>query len=248
PKGGDLIIEVEEVDISPEMARLHETKSGRFVLTTVTDTGVGMSEEVVKRALEPFFTTKGVGQGSGLGLSMVFGFVKQSGGHLNIYSEPGQGTSVKIYLPLDLSPKIIVPKDLGKLPQPPMRDLVGCTVLLVEDDLTLRALARRALTGQKINVLEAKNGQEALRRMAQEKVIDVLVTDMVMPNEMSGFDVARNFHKRFPKGKIIFCSGYPERVVRKNAETGLAGDILAKPYELMALLEKIAKVLRPRGA
>jgi PAS domain S-box-containing protein len=244
PSGGDLLIEVGEVTIDSEMAKRHETRAGRFILTTVTDTGLGMSKEVLKRALEPFFTTKGVGQGSGLGLSMVFGFVKQSGGHLNIYSEPGRGTSVKIYLPLDLSPKVTGAKRVRARPPDAASDLAGKVILLAEDDESVREFARRALIGRNFRVLEAKDGAEALRLIGEAKAIDLLVTDMVMPDNVSGFDVADRFHQRFPGGQILFCSGYPERVIRKNAETGLKGAILPKPYELTALLTKVVEILR----
>ena len=190
PGGGRLTITAENTELEADYARLHpEVRVGRYVVIAVTDTGTGMSEEVQERAFEPFFTTKEVGTGSGLGLSMVYGFVKQSGGHVTIYSEPRHGTTIRMYLP-----RAEVPEESSeaRAPEPPMDALRGQgeTVLLVEDEPRVRRMTTGAAAGPRLP--GARGGQRpgGAGAARQHPEVDLLFTDMVMPGGMTGADLA----------------------------------------------------------
>ena len=190
PSGGRLTITAENTELEADYARLHpEVRAGRYVVIAVTDTGTGMAKEVLERAFEPFFTTKEVGTGSGLGLSMVYGFVKQSGGHVTLYSEPDHGTTIRMYLP-----RAEVPEETAeaRAPEPPMDALRGQgeTVLLVEDEPRVRRMTAARLQDLGYRVLDAANGPAALALLDQHPEVDLLFTDMVMPGGMTGADLA----------------------------------------------------------
>jgi len=218
-----------------------DIRTGRYVLITVTDTGSGMSEEVRRRAFEPFFTTKPTGAGTGLGLSMVYGFVKQSGGNIQIYSEVGRGTSVRVFLPLaegvgaSAAPTAI---------QAPEADLPrgAETVLLVEDDPRLRRVLSKRLRSLGYEIIEADSGAAAMAQIAIRPEVAMIFTDMVMPGGMTGYDLAQAARTIKPDIKILFTSGYAEPAV---ARIGLkAGAWLKKPYTADELAEKVREVLR----
>jgi signal transduction histidine kinase/CheY-like chemotaxis protein len=240
PRGGQLAIDVAPVRLDADYARMYpEVRTGRYVLVTVTDTGTGMSEEVRRKAFEPFFTTKPVGAGTGLGLSMVYGFVKQSGGHIQIYSEPGSGTSVRIYLPHAESGSA----EGGRAPNGPAAELPkgSETILLVEDDPRLRRVLSRRLRSLGYDVIEAENGVAAKTEVAARPEISLVFTDMVMPGGMTGLELAQAALAMRPGIKVLFTSGYAEPAI---AQFGLsAGAWLKKPYTADELAEKIREIL-----
>ncbi len=239
PRGGQLAIDVAPVRLDADYARMYpEVRTGRYVLVTVTDTGTGMPEEVRRKAFEPFFTTKPVGAGTGLGLSMVYGFVKQSGGHIQIYSEPGSGTSVRLYLPHAETEVEEGARGAGgpasKLPKG------SETILLVEDDPRLRRVLSRRLRSLGYDVIEAENGAAAMVEIAARPEIALVFTDMVMPGGMTGLELAQAALAMRPGVKILFTSGYAEPAI---AQFGLsAGAWLKKPYTADELAEKIREI------
>ncbi|MDZ7373483.1 MAG: PAS domain S-box protein [candidate division KSB1 bacterium] len=235
PNGGSLAIETQEVYLDEGYAQTHPpVKPGRYIALVVSDTGVGMDPEVQKHIFEPFFTTKEVGKGTGLGLSMVYGIVKQSGGYIWVYSEPGQGSTFKIYLPLAETEEAPERRPTEALPV--CRDQKS--VLLIEDDEKVRQLTRRAIARLGFRVLCAASGQEALEllRNRAEK-IDLVVSDVIMPG-LHGPELAEEIRKLRPEVKIIFMSGYPASTLQRQAKWN--GQILLqKPFDL----DELSRVL-----
>jgi PAS domain S-box-containing protein len=237
PRGGQLTIEVSPVRLDADYAQMYpEVRTGRYVLIAVSDSGSGMPEEVRRRAFEPFFTTKPMGAGTGLGLSMVYGFVKQSGGHIQLYSERGRGTTVRIYLPvLDAEPAPAPAAQLPKLPRG------SETILLVEDDPRLRRVLCRRLRSLGYQVIEAENGASAMMELNARPDVSLIFTDMVMPGGMTGLELAEAALASKPTLKVLFTSGYAEPAI---AQLGLKkGAWLKKPYTADELAEKIRGVL-----
>jgi PAS domain S-box-containing protein len=235
--GGTLTIDTRNVGRDE---RDPDLPDGEFVLLSVTDTGIGMAPEVLERALEPFFTTKGMGHGTGLGLSMVYGFVKQSGGHVKIISTPGRGTSVKIYLPrTDTTP--IISLASGEDLSLSGRDR---TILLVEDDAGVRAVTAAMLKELQFNVIEADNGARALDIVDRESDIDLLFTDIVMPGGMNGFELGRLARERRPQLPVLYATGY----AASYAAPEKGADMLAKPYREADLRVKLRGLLPMRRA
>lgn len=241
PKGGKLIIETCNVDLDETYARSHfNVIPGRYILLSVTDTGCGMSPELKERIFDPFFTTKGKGRGTGLGLSTVYGIVKQSGGYIWVYSELNQGTTFKIYLPWvdeeadDLSHQ----EETGDFPQGDE------TILLVEDEDSLRSLTAKVLRDQGYTVLEAANGDEAmgLAREPIHKKIHLVLTDLVMP-QMGGKELVEQFKPLHPDTRILFISGYTDGVTIHQASLKPGTPFLQKPFSPMELARKVRKVL-----
>jgi len=241
PNGGKLLIETANVALDAETARLPEDmRPGDYVMIAVTDTGSGMTDEVKAHLFEPFFTTKPQGHGTGLGLSTCYGIVKQSGGCVNVYSEPGHGTTFKIYLPF-----IPVPAAAGSSAQSPVPPQAGKeTILLVEDDLSVRGLNARLLRSRGYNILEAGNGQEALRVAEQHTPgeIALLLTDVIMP-EMGGKELAQHFRAAYPDAKVLFCSGYTQEAIDRGGELEPGIAFLQKPFTPASLSHKIREVL-----
>jgi len=241
PGGGALTIEISHVRLDADYAQTYpDIRTGRYVLITVTDSGSGMSEEVLRRAFEPFFTTKPTGAGTGLGLSMVYGFVKQSGGNIQLYSEPGRGTSVRIFLPVadavgsGAGPGADEERE-ANLPQG------SETILLVEDDPRLLRVLSKRLRSLGYQIIEANNGAAALDQLAARPEIALIFTDMVMPGGMTGYDLAQAALAMKPGLKVLFTSGYAGPAI---ARLGLnAGAWLKKPYTADELAEKIRAVL-----
>jgi PAS domain S-box-containing protein len=244
PQGGRLTIETRNVDLDGAYAEHHpEVKPGRYVLVSVSDSGHGMDDATKVHIFEPFFTTKGPGKGTGLGLSIVYGFVKQSEGHIEVYSEMGHGTTFKVYLPRasETAPSRKSSPTLVKLPKGTE------TVLLVEDEDGVRALGKAVLQSGGYKVLEARNGQEAIR-VAQEHAgpIHILVTDMVMPR-MSGRQLVDLLAPMRPKMGILFVSGYTDEVVLRHDLLGAGVAFLEKPFTPISLARKIREVLDTKG-
>jgi PAS domain S-box-containing protein len=232
PDGGTLTIEARNVSGSAQ--READLLEGDFVLLCVSDTGAGMAPEVLERALEPFFTTKRMGHGTGLGLSMVYGFVKQSGGHFKIVSTPGQGTSVRLYLPRTEADATAAAA--GEDLPISGRDR---TILLVEDDAGVRAVTAAMLKELQFNVIEADNGARALDIVQRESDIDLLFTDIVMPGGMNGFELGRLARERRPQLPVLYATGY----AASYAAPENGADMLAKPYREADLRSKLRGLL-----
>jgi len=241
PRGGNLTIDLSQGRLDADYAQMYpEIRTGRYVLIAVTDTGSGMSEEVRRRAFEPFFTTKATGAGTGLGLSMVYGFVKQSGGNIQIYSELEQGTSVRIFLPLAES--VHTSEELapgaGEMDAMPRGSE---TILVVEDDARVRRVTTARLRSLGYEVIEADNGAAAFALLAAHPKIAMIFTDVVMPGGMNGDELAEAALAAKPDLKVLFTSGYAEPAV---ARQGLrVGAWLKKPYTAAELAEKVREIL-----
>src|SRR5256884_1662109 len=241
PEGGSLTIETGNATLDEDYAAQHvSVLPGEYVMLAVTDTGCGMDEHTKARIFEPFFTTKAPGRGTGLGLSTVYGIVKQSGGNIWLYSEPNKGTTFKVYLPAVQA----APEDIGKPAAAERPPKGGGTVLLVEDDEQLRRLTHRALAAQGYTVLEAERGSMALDIARRHKgPIDLLLTDVVMP-DMNGPKLAEMLRVARPGLRVLFMSGYPDGAITNQGmlEHGVA--YLAKPFTTEAIARKVRDVLR----
>ncbi len=243
PTGGKLTIETKHVDLDESYAHANpDIEPGPYVMLAVTDTGSGMPEDVKPHIFEPFFTTKGVGKGTGLGLSVVHGIVKRSRGSIEVYSEPGQGTCFKIYLPQIAGSAAMKAADDARVLARGSE-----TILLVEDEENLREFARHVLEGCGYTLLVVGNSREALRISAQHNApIHLLLTDVVMP-ETGGRALAEQLQRTRPAMKVLFMSGYTEdAVVRHGILTGEV-NFLEKPFSPFALAEKIREVLNSGG-
>ena len=239
PRGGRLTIEVSPARLDADYAQMYpEVRTGRYVLVAISDTGVGMPEEVRRRAFEPFFTTKPTGAGTGLGLSMVYGFVKQTGGQIQIYSEIGHGTSVRIFLPV-ADGGAAAEQEQGM--QRPELAKGSETILLVEDDPRLRRVLSRRLRSLGYQVFEAENAAAALAQLAEIAEVALLFTDMVMPGGMTGLELADAALATKPGLKVLFTSGYAEPAIVRLGQQ--KGTWLKKPYTADELAETIRKVL-----
>jgi CheY-like chemotaxis protein len=210
-------------------------------MIAVSDTGAGMPSDVVARAFEPFFTTKDVGKGTGLGLSMVYGFVKQSGGHARIYSEPGVGTVVRLYLPRSDVPAetaAVRPKAASELP-------TGAeTILLVEDDPMVRGHTETQLTALGYHVISAENADDALARIGNGIMPDLLFTDIVMPGPMNGAQLAERLRERWPTLKVLYTSGFSHGMLDAPLGGSVAAKhLLGKPFRRRDLAAKVREVL-----
>ncbi|MEW5687952.1 MAG: response regulator [Pseudomonadota bacterium] len=242
PKGGELTIETANARLDEGYAASQaEVPPGQYVMIAVTDTGEGMSKEVVARAFEPFFTTKEVGRGTGLGLSMIYGFVKQSGGHVKLYSEPGHGTTAKIYLPRLLSePDDEAPADATHRPEGSLR---RDTVLVVEDDDDVRAYTVECLRELDYRVLEAHDGPSALRLLERRgEPIDLLFSDVVMPG-MSGRDLAEAARAIQPNLRVLYTSGYTRNAIVHAGRLDPGVELIVKPFTFEALGRKVRDML-----
>jgi CheY-like chemotaxis protein len=245
PKGGTLTTEVSRVQLDADYAKMYpEVRSGNFVLVSMSDTGDGMTEEVKKRAIEPFFTTKEVGSGTGLGLSMVYGFVKQSGGHLQIYSEVGRGSTIRIYLPALSSASArgeasVTGRSEAALPGGDEH------ILVVEDDSRVRRVAVARLAGMGYSVIEADNGKRALELLKEHPNVALLFTDIVMPGGMTGDELARAARAERPDLAVLFTSGYSEPALAAN-DVIAGAQWLRKPYTARDLALKVRELIDAR--
>jgi CheY-like chemotaxis protein len=241
PGGGRLIIETANAMLDHAYAADHgDVAPGCYVRISVSDTGVGMTPEVAGRVLEPFFTTKPLGQGTGLGLSMIYGFVKQSQGHMRIDSEPGRGTSVQIFLPRHAGQaEGEAPKPVAEAP-PAHRKL---TVLLVDDEESVRTLSTELLSELGYKVLQAADGPSGVERRASVEHIDLLITDVGLPNGMNGRQLADALRIQQPGLKVLFITGFaePTAIGDQALEPGM--QLMAKPFSMAALARQVRGML-----
>ena len=228
PAGGKLVLETKNVvlderDVATEVG----VQPGDYVRLSVSDTGVGMSPEVLARVFEPFFTTKEPGKGTGLGLSGLYGFVKQSGGHVTVYSEVGKGTTVNLYLPRVTTGAEAATTVRGELAAVP---LAGETILLVEDNAEVRRVSARRVRNLGYTVIEAENAVAAIEVLRSGRKVDLIFSDVVMPGGMSGFDLARWAQQNMPSVRVLLTSGFAEDVARAGEATAPDLEVLRKPY------------------
>ncbi len=242
PAGGKLTIETQNTHLDESYASENpEVTPGQYVVICISDTGEGMDADTAARAIEPFFTTKEVGRGTGLGLSMVYGFVKQSGGHLKIYSETGEGTTVKIYLP----------RLVGALAEQPDREYVALpqggseeTILLCEDDEDVRAYSAEVLRELGYHVLEAADGPSALRLIDEhDGHIHLLFTDVVLPGGMTGAVLAKEALERRPGLKLLFTTGYARNAIVHQGRLDPGVELITKPFSYADLAARVRDIL-----
>jgi PAS domain S-box-containing protein len=242
PNGGKLIVETAAIDFDEAFARQHPPmKAGSYVMLAISDNGCGMDQATVSRIFDPFFTTKELGKGTGLGLATVYGIVQQSGGHIFVYSEPGHGTTFKIYLP-SAAHKLEVSQEALEEDVAPRHE--GATILLVEDDAMMRSLAKQLLLDHGYSVVEAKDGASALEHLrAGQNGIDLLLTDVVMPGT-SGPDLALHVIKSHPETKIVYMSGYTGELLVNGHGLNDGIPLLEKPFTRASLLKTIHTALK----
>lgn len=242
PGGGKLTIETANAELDDRYARLHdEVKPGQYVMLSITDTGTGMSKEVIERAFDPFYTTKGAGKGTGLGLSQVYGYIKQTGGHIKIYSEIDRGTTVKIYLPRHHGEAdVAAPGDALETALP----LVDGTriVLVVEDEEQVRHMTVDALRELGYTVVQASTPKEALQQIELLPHIDLLFTDIVLP-ETNGRQLADMVRQKRPDVKVLFTTGYTRNAIVHNGVLDHGVNLLPKPFTIDQLALKLKDVL-----
>jgi signal transduction histidine kinase/HAMP domain-containing protein/ActR/RegA family two-component response regulator len=244
PQGGRLTLETANILIEEEYAVSQaDMQPGPYVMLVVGDTGVGMPTKVLERAFEPFFTTKETGKGSGLGLSMVYGLVKQSGGHITIYSQPNQGTTVRLYLP-----PIETPVQTKTEPHAIDTSIRGQgeTILVVEDDTEVRLFAVNALRGLGYEPLQAPDAATALQVLETTPNIILLFTDIVMPGEMDGVKLAAEAQHRYPELRVLYTSGYTEHALIGDGHQVAGVEVLTKPYRKADLGRKLQLLLGSR--
>ncbi len=240
--GGKLTIEVANAFLDDAYAAQHvEVTSGQYVMVGVSDTGAGMSADVVSRAFEPFFTTKPEGRGTGLGLSQVYGFVKQSGGHIKIYSELGQGTTVKLYLPRTRKPE----EGTGPVTTNPVEG-GSERILVVEDDAQVRAAAVDTLTELGYAVLKADNAEQALAILTSGVAVDLMFTDVVMPGPIGTRELARRAQELQPSILVLYTSGYTQNAIVHNGRLDEDAVLLSKPYRRDELARKLRAMFASR--
>jgi PAS domain S-box-containing protein len=241
PEGGKLTIETANARLDDEYAAAHaEVTPGQYVMLAVADTGGGMTPEIAERAFEPFFTTKQAGEGTGLGLSMVYGFVKQSKGHVKIYSEPGHGTTVKLYLPRAFGGESKAEAGVERV-----RAAQGQLekILVVEDDPAIRDLTVEQLESMNYLVLHAPDGASALRILAEVRDIDLLFTDVVLPAGMNGAELAREAVRVSPGIGVLYTSGYTDNAIVHHGRLEPGAELIAKPFRKEDLARKLRAIL-----
>jgi CheY-like chemotaxis protein len=241
PDGGRLTIETSNTHIDQTYAQEHvEVLPGQYVAVSVSDTGIGMDSKTVAQAFEPFFTTKPVGKGTGLGLSQVYGFVKQSGGHVKIYSEPGQGTTVRLYLPrLAGDFKADAPENDDVIPEGGTEEVI----LVVEDDDDVRAQSVESLRELGYRVLESHDGPSALRLLERQQRVDLLFTDVVLPGGMTGAQVADKARAIRPDLRVLFTTGYARNAIFHHGRLDKGVELITKPFSFSDLAARVRDVL-----
>jgi PAS domain S-box-containing protein len=251
PKSGQLIICTYNRTLDEDYARHNpEVIPGDYACIEVSDTGRGMPPEVQSRVFEPFFSTKAPGKGTGLGLSMVYGFIRQSGGHIKIYSELGHGTTIRLYLPRYTDVDVDDEPDVAPKPPPPHGG--GETIFVVEDNIAMRITAIQQLESLGYKIIEAANGEEALRMIQSGLKFDLLFSDVIMTGNLSGFDLAKLACELDPNVRVLLTSGFPGLLTTEHlqVETGSGIELLSKPYRKNDLAVRVRETLdqKPRAA
>jgi CheY-like chemotaxis protein len=239
PDGGCLTIETSNEALGAADARRLQVEAGDYLSLTVTDTGGGMTPEVIARAFDPFFTTKPLGEGTGLGLSMVYGFARQSGGQVSIASDPGKGTTVSICLPRFLGQEGVSEELIDVETVQPGG---GETVLLVDDEATVRMLVKEVLQERGYRILEAEDGNSGLELLRSNRRIDLLVTDVGLPGGLNGRQLADAAILLRPDLKILFITGYAENAVLGEGQLKPGMHIMIKPFSLEVLGKRISEI------
>jgi CheY-like chemotaxis protein len=240
PNGGELVIETSNAVLDENYAAQNvEVTPGEYVAVSITDSGTGMPPEVLERVFEPFFTTKEVGRGTGLGLSMVYGFAKQSRGHVKIYSEIGHGTRVIVYLPRAAAAE--QESDVARNAR--VQPVGNETILVVEDNQAVRRVAVKMLQGLGYQVREAADGPSALAILQEPDMIDLLFTDLIMPKGLSGQELLTRARALRPGLKALFTSGYSEQFIKDRGATEEGVALLSKPYRAQNLAEAVRTAL-----
>jgi CheY-like chemotaxis protein len=242
PEGGLLTLEAVNAELDSTYAATQEDlKPGSYVAISVSDNGSGMPATVRDRVFDPFFTTKPLGEGTGLGLSMVYGFVKQSGGHIRVYSEVGQGTTVRLYLPRHNGEA----DDRENTALKPSVPHVGAgeTVLVVDDEELIRQLVVEVLTDLGYAALEAVDGRQAMTILQSPRRIDLLVTDVGLPGGMNGRQLADVSRGLRPKMPVLFITGYAETAVVSNGHLGPGMAVITKPFQMDVLMGMISRII-----
>ena len=241
PGGGTLTVETTSAQITPADTKLMlDLAPGNYTLICISDTGTGMSPEVLERAFDPFFTTKPLGQGTGLGLSQVFGFVKQSGGHIKMYSRPGHGTTVKIYLPQVDEASSSHPQSVEASSR--ATSIRRETILVVEDNDAVRAFTTDTLRDFGFNVIEAVDAAEALRILDKNKLVDLMFTDIGLPG-LNGRELVATVQRRYPRVRSLFTSGYAQMPAPTTGASIAEIELLSKPFTRAQLYKRICEVL-----
>jgi CheY-like chemotaxis protein len=261
PKGGTFAIEITNAYLDEEYAQTHEgAKAGEYVLIAVSDTGTGMTPEVIAKAFEPFFTTKEIGHGTGLGLSQVYGFVKQSGGHVEIESEAGRGTTIKLYLPRQAaapSQTVRAPSDALSVRAEPERlageapkELTGPTetILLVEDEPDVLEFTATALSDLGYRVLTASDASSALAVLGSATKVDLLFTDVGLPNGTDGRQLVEQARAHWPELKVLFTTGYAKTALMHHGRLDPGIELIVKPFSEASLARRIRGILDGKRA
>ena len=241
PDGGRITIETANKWLDDRAASERDLPPGQYLSVCVTDTGAGMTPDVIAQAFDPFFTTKPMGQGTGLGLSMVYGFVRQSGGQVRIYSEVGHGTTMCLYLPRHYASE----DDRLAAASPPEEtpSAAGETVLVVDDEPTIRMLLADVLNGQGYAAIEAEEGATALRILQSDARVDLLITDVGLPGGMNGRQLADAARVTRPDLKVLFITGYAENAIIGNAQLAPGMQLLTKPFVMEELAGRIRSMI-----
>ena len=234
PNGGRITVETANKWLDEREARERDMAPGQYIALSVTDTGTGMTPDVISRAFDPFFTTKPIGQGTGLGLSMIYGFVRQSGGQVRIYSEVGQGTTMCLYLPRHYAGETSDMAQIEAVPAPTMRPSTE-TILVVDDEPTIRMLAVEVLEELGYQVIDCWDGPSALKILESGQRIDLLITDVGLPNGINGRQLADAAREKRPDLKVIFITGYAENAVLGNGQLSPGLQVMTKPFAMEAL-------------
>jgi PAS domain S-box-containing protein len=240
PEGGKLTVEAANIYLDEAYSAIAEVPPGQYVGIFVSDTGTGMTPEVASKAFDPFFTTKEVGQGTGLGLSQVYGFIKQSGGHVRIYSEVGTGTTIKIYLPRHVSSGLTSEVEPVAIPIPRAK---GETILVVEDDADVRSSLVEILGELGYRVIEAPNGPGALRQLDAHHETKLLLTDVGLPGGMTGRQLADEALRQKAGLKVLFASGYARNAIVHHGRLDPGVELIMKPFTYAGLAAKVRRVL-----
>jgi PAS domain S-box-containing protein len=245
PDGGRITIETANKWLDDRAARERDLEPGQYLSICVTDTGTGMSADVIAKAFDPFFTTKPLGQGTGLGLSMVYGFVRQSGGQVRIYSQLGQGTTMCIYLPRHYGSE--AERLEAVVPAEPARVRTGETVMIVDDEPTVRMLVTEVLGELGYNALEAGDGAAGLALLQSDERVDLLITDVGLPGGMNGRQLADAARVTRPALKVLFITGYAENAIIGSGQLAPGMQVLTKPFMMEALARRIRDMVEDAG-